>query len=498
MTSVPIESSSKYTHMPMAQISFVSQPDTIITIDTLTPEQRATAEAIARNAGITDPEILENAILDIALTNAAPEFIQGYVNQQRQATLNGDNTLINPDGVGIDHSLTASAVIPYTIRFANNAEAGTTPVAQVTITQLLDADLDLSTFTLSDFGFGNTTIDIPTGTQNFSQRLDLRTTQGVFVDVNAGLDQSSRVVSWTFTAIDPTTGQPANSAAQGFLPPNDANNAGQGFVGYSIQPLANLANNTRIDAQASITFNSQTPIQTPAVFNTLDSVNESVSIFGSVIFGTEENDIIPVPGDKRYTVIPKGSDDIIQVNSPIHVVTEMPSGGADSIESSVSYNLAGQNYIENLTLTGTDDINGIGNKQANRIQGNSGQNRLTGLQGTDTFVFEFGHSPISAPDKIRDFQLGTETIDILTAGGLVSLNQFSNAGRANPSTIEETEQILAAVFLDADAVTTGLQALGSYSGAFLDITTLEIAQRYLLINDGVAGFQSQSDLVIQI
>jgi hypothetical protein len=26
MTSVPIESSSKYTHMPMAQISFVSQP----------------------------------------------------------------------------------------------------------------------------------------------------------------------------------------------------------------------------------------------------------------------------------------------------------------------------------------------------------------------------------------------------------------------------------------------------------------------------------------
>ena len=304
LASTPSESTDTFTDLNF--------PYTIITIDTLTPEQRATAEAIARNAGITDPEILENAILDIALTNAAPEFIQGYVNQQRQATLNGDNTLINPDGVGIDHSLTASAVIPYTIRFANNAEAGTTPVAQVTITQLLDADLDLSTFTLSDFGFGNTTIDIPTGTQNFSQRLDLRTTQGVFVDVNAGLDQSSRVVSWTFTAIDPTTGQPANSAAQGFLPPNDANNAGQGFVGYSIQPLANLANNTRIDAQASITFNSQTPIQTPAVFNTLDND-----------LPTSQVNALPANSGSTFTVSWTGSDEGSGIASyDIYVATD--------------------------------------------------------------------------------------------------------------------------------------------------------------------------------
>ena len=237
----------------------------------LTTEQRAAAQQIAQNAGITDPNLLENAIIDIALTNNNPEFLQGYVAQQRDVTLSAPNTLINPDGLGTQHYLTASAVIPYTIRFSNNAAAGTTPVAQVAITQTLDSDLDLNTFTLQDFGFGDITVNVPLGVQNYNQRLDLRTTRGVYVDVNAGINTTTGVVTWTFTAIDPTTGNAANSTTQGFLPPNDQNGVGSGFVVYSVQPKANPTNNTRVDAQASITFNSQTPIQTISVFNTLDS-----------------------------------------------------------------------------------------------------------------------------------------------------------------------------------------------------------------------------------
>jgi RHS repeat-associated protein len=78
-------------------------PNNVITIDTLTPAQRAAAEQTARNAGITDPDILNDAILDIFLTNGAPEIIQGYVTQQRQATISTTNTLINPEGFGDQH-----------------------------------------------------------------------------------------------------------------------------------------------------------------------------------------------------------------------------------------------------------------------------------------------------------------------------------------------------------------------------------------------------------
>jgi RHS repeat-associated protein len=272
-------------------------PSNVVTIDTLTPEQRAAAEQIAHAAGITDPEVLEDAIVDIFLTNGAPEFIQGAISQQRLNTLNAPNTLINPDGFGDEQWLTSSTVIPYSIRFSNTAAQGTTPVAKVTITQQVDTDLDLNTFSLDDFGFGDITFDVPSGAQNFSQRLDLRSTRGVFVDVNAGLEASTGVVTWTFAAIDPTTGNAADSATQGFLPPNDQNGAGNGFVGYSIQPKTKLANRTRVDAQASITFNSQTPIQTTAIFNTLDSD-----------IPTSKINTLPANSNANFTVSWTGSD----------------------------------------------------------------------------------------------------------------------------------------------------------------------------------------------
>ena len=332
-------------------------PSNIITTASLTPAQRAAAEQIARNAGITDPDVLEDVILDIFLSNGNTEFIQAAINgatdQQRIQTVNAPNTLINPDGFGTQHYLTAGAVIPYTIRFSNNAAAGTTPVAQVTITQTLDSDLDLNTFTLNDFGFGAITVDVPLGVQNYSDRLDLRSTRGVFVDVNAGLNKSTGVVTWTFTAIDPITGNAANNTNQGFLPPNDQNGVGRGFVGYSVQPKANSANNTRIDAQASITFNSQTPIQAIAVFNTLDSD-----------IPTSKVNALPTNSSPNFTVSWTGTDNGSGIASyDIYAATD---GGQfvlwkDNITAtSATYNgQAGKTYAfysvatDNLGLTET-------------------------------------------------------------------------------------------------------------------------------------------------
>ncbi|MBE9234462.1 DUF4114 domain-containing protein [Anabaena aphanizomenioides LEGE 00250] len=306
-------------------------PKNIITAATLTPEQRAAAEQIARNAGITDPDVLEDLILDIFITNGDPQFIQGAITQQRLATVSAPNTLINPDGFGTQQYLTAGAVIPYIIRFTNNAAPGTTPVAQVTITQQLDTDLDLNTFTLNDFGFGDITVDVPSGVQKYSQRLDLRDARGVFVDVSAELNRATGVVTWTLTAIDPATNNPVDSATQGFLPPNDATNAGRGFVSYSIQPQANSANNTRIDAQATITFNNQTPIQTTAVFNTLDRDIPTSTV-----------NVLPTNSNPNFTVSWTGADNGSGIATyDVYVATD---GGEyvlwqeDTTETSATYN----------------------------------------------------------------------------------------------------------------------------------------------------------------
>ncbi|WP_306297041.1 Calx-beta domain-containing protein [Nostoc sp. C052] len=394
-------------------------PTNIVTAATLPADQRAAAQQIAQNAGITDPTILEDAILDIALTNAAPEFIQAYIALQREITVNAPNTLINPDGFGNQHWLTPATIIPNTIRFTNNAGQGTTPVAQVTITQQLDSDLDLNTFTLNDFGFGDITIDVPTGAQNYSQRLDLRTTRGVFVDVNAGLDKSTGIVTWTFAAIDPTTGNAANSATQGFLPPNDQNGVGSGFVGYSVQSKANPTNNTRVDAQANITFNSQTPIQTTAVFNTLDSD-----------IPTSQVNALPANSNSNFTVSWTGSDagsglafyDIFvstdggqfvlwQVNTTATSATYKGETGHSYAFYSVATDNLGQKEVAPTqadTVTNTTDqlLNGTSGNDLLRggtgndtLIGGAGNDTLIGGAGNDTFVFHRG----DGNDTITDF-----------------------------------------------------------------------------------------------
>jgi Ca2+-binding RTX toxin-like protein len=66
------------------------------------------------------------------------------------------------------------------------------------------------------------------------------------------------------------------------------------------------------------------------------------------------------------------------------VVTEASGAGTDTVQSSISYALT--TNVENLTLTGTGNINGTGNALNNILMGNSAANILSGGAGDDTYV----------------------------------------------------------------------------------------------------------------
>jgi trimeric autotransporter adhesin len=83
------------------------------------------------------------------------------------------------------------------------------------------------------------------------------------------------------------------------------------------------------------------------------------------------------------TLIGGTGNDTYYVDNTDDVITENASEGTDLVNSTVTYTLSAN--VENLTLTGTDVINGYGNSAANVIRGNTANNALNGNGGADTF-----------------------------------------------------------------------------------------------------------------
>ena len=79
-------------------------------------------------------------------------------------------------------------------------------------------------------------------------------------------------------------------------------------------------------------------------------------------------------------------NDTYAVDNAGDVVIESFGEGTDTVQSGITYTLGSD--VENLTLTGSADINGTGNALDNVIIGNSGANTMTGLAGNDTYVVD--------------------------------------------------------------------------------------------------------------
>ena len=115
-----------------------------------------------------------------------------------------------------------------------------------------------------------------------------------------------------------------------------------------------------------------------------------------------------IGGAGNDILIGGADDDIYVVDSTTDTITEDVEGGTDTIESSFTYTIEDIANVENLTLTGTADIDGTGNAENNVITGNIANNTLNGGDG----------------DDILD---GGDGDDILT-GGLGSNNLFGGEG----------------------------------------------------------------------
>ncbi|RIJ10348.1 calcium-binding protein, partial [Pseudomonas sp. 91RF] len=115
------------------------------------------------------------------------------------------------------------------------------------------------------------------------------------------------------------------------------------------------------------------------------NLNATGNELGNRITGNSGNNIIDGGAGADYMAGGTGNDTYIVDNVGDYVVeTSTIASEIDTVRSSVSFTLGAN--VENLTLTGTANIDGIGNSLNNVLIGNDGNNQLNGGAGLDTMI----------------------------------------------------------------------------------------------------------------
>ena len=186
------------------------------------------------------------------------------------------NDILGPAGYGDGNFIHPLLIMEFKIRFENQPNA-TAAAQKVTINCPINDNVDLSSFRLGSFGFGEFMLDTKFNSYFHQQLVDVQEQTGDFVFIQASLDVANSEAVWLFQSIDQMTGLPPTDPYAGFLPPNNGT-TGQGYVTFRIGMKRDVADLSKIYENASIVFDENPPIHTPPIFYTVDRSSPTVVV----------------------------------------------------------------------------------------------------------------------------------------------------------------------------------------------------------------------------
>lgn len=188
----------------------------------------------------------------------------------------------------------------YRIGFENMATAGLNAQVVSVKDTLANSGFDLQSFAFSSVTIGNQTYQLPNPVKEFAHDFDFISQYNVKARVIATFDIITGIAEWKFYTINPKTNQITNDVLSGFLPPNKTNPEGQGYVGYSVNPVKNVGTGSTIKNQAFITFDYNPVIATNTWNNTFDFVAPKSKVDG----------LPTATNDSLFTVKWNGTDNL--------------------------------------------------------------------------------------------------------------------------------------------------------------------------------------------
>lgn len=212
------------------------------------------------------------------------------------------NQKIGPSGAGVGRHILPGSALSYRVDFENEPSA-TAPAQQVTITDQLSTNLDLSTFQLTDLGFGDQMVFVPPNLQHFETNVVLTCCGDPFeVQIEVGINLASREFYASFRSIVPSTSLPP-PVSIGFLPPEDGSGRGQGHVSYLVSAKTNLISGTQIRNVAIISFDNQTEIATDQIdpHNPAAGIDPNKQAFNTIDAGNPSSSVVALPNQSGRT-----------------------------------------------------------------------------------------------------------------------------------------------------------------------------------------------------